>query len=173
MFIHKYNSPLGKITLASDGEKLSGLWFDGQKYFGDTLGKEKPTSKKLAIFDDAKKWLDIYFSGKAPDFTPPLEISGSDFRQAIYKILLAIPFGQVMTYSEIAKAIAKQKGIATMSAQAVGGAVAHNAISIIIPCHRVVGTNGSLTGYSGGFERKKKLLSLEGVDTSKFFVPKL
>ncbi|GFI62277.1 methylated-DNA--protein-cysteine methyltransferase [Clostridiales bacterium] len=127
----------------------------------------------LPIFNQAQKWLDIYFTGKNPDFTPSLNMKTTAFRKAVWEILLTIPYGQTMTYGEIASKIAKQSGLTRMSAQAVGGAVAHNSISLIIPCHRVVGTNGSLTGYAGGINKKIQLLELEGVDVSNFFVPKL
>ncbi len=157
--------------MASDGTALIGLWFDGQKYFADLLDTEYE-EKTLPIFEQADKWLDIYFSGKAPDFTPPLHMKTTEFRVAVWEIILTIPFGQTMTYGQIADKIAKQKGISRMSAQAVGGAVGHNSISLIIPCHRVVGTNGSLTGYAGGIEKKVKLLELEGTDMDSFFVPK-
>ena len=170
-YIYKYKSPLGYITLASDGESLIGLWFDDQKYFADTLN-ENHEEKLLPIFKETNKWLDLYFSGKIPDFTPHLLIKTTEFRKAVWKILLTIPYGQTMTYGEIAKIIAKQKGLSRMSAQAVGSAVSHNSISLIIPCHRVVGTNGSLTGYAGGLDKKIKLLTLEKVDLSKLFVPK-
>ena len=170
-YIYYYDSPLGGITVSSDGSEILGLWFDGQKYFGDTLPKEYE-EKDLPIFEEAKRWLDIYFSGEAPDFTPPLKIDTTPFRKAVWEIMLTIPFGQTMTYGEIADRIAKQKGIAKMSAQAVGGAVGHNAISLIIPCHRVVGSNGSLTGYAGGIEKKVQLLTMEKIDMSAFFVPK-
>ncbi len=170
-YIHHYVSPLGGITTASDGTALTGLWFDGQKYFADSLdtGYEE---KDLPIFEQADRWLDIYFSGKAPDFTPPLHMKTTEFRKAVWEIMLTIPFGKTMTYGEIADKIAKQKGISRMSAQAVGGAVGHNSISLIIPCHRVVGTNGSLTGYAGGIDKKVKLLELEGANMGNFFVPK-
>lgn len=158
--IHHYESPLGGITLASDGEYLSGLWFDGQKYFGSTLGKA-PVRKALPVFDRTKEWLDIYFSGKAPDFTPPLSLNATPFRKAVWEILLTIPFGQTMTYKEIADKIAERLSRQHMSAQAVGGAVGHNPISLIIPCHRVVGSDGSLTGYAGGIEKKRRLLEME------------
>ena len=170
-YIYKYNSPLGTITLASNGEALTGLWFDGQKYFGDTLSKEYKT-QNLLIFNETIKWLDIYFSGKNPDFTPKMFIDASHFRRSVWEMLLAIPYGKIMTYGAIANKIAKQKGFKIMSAQAVGGAVEHNPISIIVPCHRVIGKNGSLTGYAGGIERKIKLLELERVDMSGLFVPK-
>lgn len=160
-YIHHYDSPLGGITLASDGEALTGLWFDGQKYFGSTLSADHEV-KSLPVFEQTKKWLDIYFSGKAPDFTPPLSVGTTAFRQAVWDILLTIPFGQTMTYREIADRIAAQKGLAHMSAQAVGGAVGHNPISLIIPCHRVIGTDGSLTGYAGGTDKKLWLLTMEG-----------
>ncbi len=169
-YIHHYNSPLGGITLASDGEALIGLWFDEQKYFGDTLSQEY-NEQNLPVFEQTDKWLDIYFSGKAPDFTPPLNMKTTAFRKAVWEIMLTIPFGQTMTYGQIADEIAKQKGLSKMSAQAVGGAVGHNSISLIIPCHRVVGTNGSLTGYAGGVDKKVELLTLEKADMSKFFVP--
>lgn len=169
-YIHYYNSPLGGITLASDGENLTGLWFDDQKYYGDTLA-EHYEEKNLPVFEQTDKWLDIYFSGKEPDFIPPLSMNTTPFRKAVWEIMLTIPYGQTMTYGQIAEKLAKQKGIPTMSAQAVGGAVGHNSISLIIPCHRVVGTNGSLTGYAGGISKKEKLLIMEKADMSAFFIP--
>ena len=170
-YIHHYDSPLGGITEASDGEKLTGLWFDGQKYFADALDAEYE-EKPLPIFELTDKWLDIYFSGREPDFIPPLYMKTSEFRKAVWEIMLMIPYGKTMTYGEIAEKLANDRGIARMSAQAVGGAVGHNSISLIIPCHRVVGTNGSLTGYAGGVDKKVKLLQLEKTDMSTFFVPK-
>lgn len=146
--------------MASEGTALIGLWFEGQKYFADSI-KEECTEKYLDIFDDTSRWLDIYFSGKEPDFTPKILITGTPFRKSVAEIMLTIPYGKTMTYGEIANVIAKEKGIAKMSAQAVGGAVGHNSISIIIPCHRVVGTNGRLTGYAGGLDKKIQLLKLE------------
>ena len=166
----KYDSPVGGITIASNGEALAGLWFDGQKYFGDTLPQEY-TEKNLPIFNESIRWLDTYFSGKNPGFTPVLSFDSSPFRETVWKMLLAIPYGKTVTYGEIAEKIAAEKGIERMSAQAVGGAVGHNPISIIVPCHRVVGTNGSLTGYAGGIGTKVKLLELEKTDMSGFFVP--
>ncbi len=170
-YINHYNSPLGGITLASNGKELTGLWFDNQKYFGNTLSKEYE-EKELPIFYETYKWLDIYFSGRKPDFTPPLYMKTTEFRKNVWEIMLTIPYGQTMTYGQIAEIIAKQKGLPKMSAQAVGGAVGHNSISLIIPCHRVVGTNGNLTGYAGGIDKKIKLLTMEKADMSQFFIPK-
>ena len=170
-YTHHYESPFGGITLASDGEALTGLWFDGQKYFADTLDAEHEESR-LSVFADADRWLNIYFSGKAPDFTPKLRMRATAFRRTVWKILLSVPFGQTITYGQIADRIAGRAGAGRMSAQAVGGAVAHNPISLIIPCHRVVGANGSLTGYAGGMDKKMKLLRLEHADMNGLFVPK-
>lgn len=167
----RYNSPLGGILLAVDEIGLTGLWFDGQKYFARNLPAER-TEQETSVLAEAKRWLDIYFSGREPDFLPPLHPIGSAFRQAVWTILLQIPYGQTTTYGEIARQLAGTAGLSRMSAQAVGGAVGHNEISIIIPCHRVVGTSGSLTGYAGGIERKVKLLELEQTDMTGFFVPK-
>jgi len=170
VYTQHYTSPLGGITMASDGAALMGLWFDGQKYFADSI-KGECQEKSLAIFNDTARWLDIYFSGNEPDFMPKININGTPFRKSVAEIMLTIPYGKTMTYGEIARKIAEQRGCAKMSAQAVGGAVGHNSISIIIPCHRVVGTNGSLTGYAGGIDRKIQLLKLEHADMSKLFVP--
>ena len=158
--IQQYQSPLGGILLAADEVGLVGLWFEGQKYFANTLpvGHCAQTTPILA---EAKRWLDIYFAGKEPDFTPPLQPAGSAFQQAVWQILLQIPYGQTMTYGEIARRMAEIRKVPHMSAQAVGGAVGHNPIGIIIPCHRVVGADGSLTGFGGGIETKKALLELE------------
>ena len=169
-YIHHYDSPLGGITLASDGNALTGLWFDGQKYFGDTLNQTYE-EKNLPVFVQTEQWLDKYFSSRESDFTPPLLLKTTPFRKMIWEILLTIPYGKTMTYGEIARQAAQRMGLPRMSSQAVGGAVGHNAISIIIPCHRVVGSNGNLTGYAGGVDKKIKLLQLEGIDISRFFVP--
>lgn len=166
-----YDSPLGGITLASNGKALIGLWFDGQKYFADTLEKES-IEKELPIFQDTRRWLDTYFSGKAPDFALELDMICSEFRKAVWEVMLSIPYGHTMTYGEIAAEIAEKRGLEHMSAQAVGGAVGHNSISLIIPCHRVVGMNGSLTGYAGGIDKKIWLLEHESVDMDGFFRPK-
>ena len=170
-YINHYSSPLGKITLASNGNELIGLWFEGQKYFGSTLNGEYK-QKSLPVFEQTAKWLDVYFSGKNPNITPPLFLSSTSFRNEVWKILLAIPYGSVITYGGIADIMAKKRGAENMSAQAIGGAVGHNPISIIVPCHRVVGTDGSLTGYAGGVDIKEKLLKFENVDMSMLFVPK-
>ncbi|NPD90858.1 methylated-DNA--[protein]-cysteine S-methyltransferase [Xylanibacter muris] len=158
-YIRHYTSPIGEMTMASNGEALTGLWFDGQKYFADTLCS-KHYERNLPVFTQTCRWLDIYFSGKSPGFIPPLLMKTTDFRKRIWEILLTIPFGQTMTYGEIAGIIARKSG-KNMSAQAVGGAVGHNSISLIIPCHRVIGSDGSLTGYAGGMEKKKWLLEME------------
>lgn len=170
-YVQHYDSSLGGILLAADESGITGLWFDGQKYFARDLPAERVEQNTPALAE-AKRWLDIYFTGREPDFTPPLHPIGSGFRQAVWNILLQIPYGQTTTYGEIARQLAAKQGLARMSAQAIGGAVGHNEISIIIPCHRVVGTNGSLTGYAGGIDRKVKLLELEHTDMSGFFVPK-
>lgn len=170
-YVSHYDSPLGGITISGNGRELTGLWFDGQKYFGDTLPKAYE-KKNCPVFELTKNWLDVYFSGRAPAFTPPLKMETTPFRKAVWEIMLTIPFGQTMTYGEIADKLARQKGLTSMSAQAVGGAVGHNSISLIIPCHRVVGTNGSLTGYAGGIKKKVRLLTMEQADMSRFFVPK-
>lgn len=162
-YIYKYISPLGKITLAGENNCLIGLWIEGQKYFASSL-KTEPDEKLLPVFINTIKWLDIYFSGQAPDFTPPLNPKGTPFQLLVWETLLKIPYGETVTYKYIAHKIALKKGISRMSAQAVGVAAGHNPISIIIPCHRVVGSNGSLTGYAGGIDRKLKLLSLEKAD---------
>ena len=155
-----YSSPVGEILLASDGEGLTGLWFEGQKYFVLRLDKEHE-EKEISLFEQAKRWLDIYFGGEEPDFTPPLHFTGTAFQKEVWEILCGIPYGQTMTYKEIAERMAAKRGLPHMSAQAVGGAVGHNPIGIIIPCHRVVGADGSLTGFGGGIETKKALLELE------------
>ena len=162
-YISHYPSPIGNMLLAADEMGLTGLWFEGQKYFALDLDKE-PEEKEIPLFEKVKQWLDIYFSGREPDFTIPLHFTGTDFQNEVWEILCTIPYGHTITYGEIAKRIASKKGLPRMSAQAVGGAVGHNRISIIVPCHRVVGADGSLTGYAGGIEKKAKLLKLEKVN---------
>lgn len=169
-YTKRYMSPVGVILLAADDAGLTGLWFEGSKYFAAELPKAH-IEQDTPVLLETIQWLDVYFAGKEPDFTPPLHLIGSDFRQAVWNILLSIPYGRTMTYGQIAKQLAKNTGIEKMSAQAVGGAVGHNPISIIVPCHRVVGTNGSLTGYAGGLDKKIALLELEKADTARFFPP--
>lgn len=163
-YTNKYKSPLGEITLASDGDHLTGLWFDGQKYFATTLSEENQ-ERDLPIFEQTKEWLDCYFMGKVPGFTPPIHLEDTPFRLAVWDLLSKIPYGKVVTYKDLAREIAQQKGLSSMSTQAIGGAVGHNPISIIIPCHRVVGSDGSLTGYAGGIDKKKSLLQIERDDS--------
>ena len=171
IYTSNYASPLGGILLAADEIGMRGLWFDGQKYFARDLPAER-IEQNTPVLMEAERWLDIYFAGKDPDFVPPLHPVGSPFRQAVWEILLQIPYGKTVTYGDISKQLAEKTGLERMAAQAVGGAVGHNEISIIIPCHRVVGTNGSLTGYAGGIDKKIRLLELEKADMSRLFVPK-
>lgn len=170
-YIYRYDSPLGPIWMASDGDALIGLWLEGQKYFLQTLGPDV-REEELPIFRQTAAWLDAYFAQQSgneeavpalPEL-PRLAPRGSEFRQRVWKLLLEIPYGEVTTYGALAKRLAEESGRASMSAQAVGGAVGHNPISILIPCHRVVGSDGSLTGYAGGIEKKAALLRLEGYD---------
>lgn len=162
IYVNEYNSPVGRMIIADDGEKLVGVWFDGQKYFmagvsGETVKKETPVSLYT------KKWLDDYFSGKEREYSLPLETKNvSAFRKTVLNALKKIPFGKTATYGEIAKSIEKERG-KRVSARAVGGAVGHNPFSIIIPCHRVLGANGKITGYAGGVDKKVALLNHEGV----------
>lgn len=155
-----YASPLGGMLLAADDTGLTGLWFEGQKHFARGLD-DAHEERSLPLFDEAKRWLDVYFSGREPDRLPLLRYARTPFQTAVCELLLAIPYGQTTTYGALAAALARQTGRAHISAQAVGGAVGHNPISLMIPCHRVVGANGSLTGYAGGLTRKERLLALE------------
>lgn len=170
-YISHYQSPIGGILLAADDIGLTGLWFEGQKYFGAHL-REGRKEKEIPLFETVKHWLDIYFTGREPDIFVPLHLVGTDFQQEVWGILRAIPYGRTRTYGEIAREVAQKRGAKRMSAQAAGGAVGHNPVSVIVPCHRVVGTNGSLTGYAGGIEKKVKLLELEGIDLTPFSIPK-
>ncbi|MCM1188215.1 MAG: methylated-DNA--[protein]-cysteine S-methyltransferase [bacterium] len=170
-YTSEYESPLGRILLAADEAGLTGLWFEGQKYFALYLDAEHE-EKKLPVFDQAAEWLDLYFLGREPDFKVPLHFTGSAFQNEVWEILCKIPYGQTVTYGAIARQLAEKRGLAGMSPQAVGGAVAHNEISVIVPCHRVVGANGSLTGYAGGIDKKIALLKLEKGYRDTFFVPK-
>lgn len=168
-----YKSPLGDIVLASNEDSIIGLWIGMQRYIDKTMPKDMEEKDDLPILKEGISWLDAYFAGKNPSlsglaFAP----MGTDFRQRVWKILLEIPYGHLTTYGEIAKEVAKDMGKESMSAQAVGGAVGHNPISIIIPCHRVIGSDRSLTGYASGIDNKIKLLKHENVDiTSLIFTP--
>ena len=165
-------SPVGPLLLAGREDGLIGLWLEGQKYFGAGLPEQREQREDLPILRSAKEWLDRYFAGDRPAIAElALAPAGSPFRQGVWRILCEIPYGQVTTYAAIAKQMAERMQRKTMSAQAVGGAVGHNPISIIIPCHRVVGTNGSLTGYAGGVDKKRRLLEWEGADLSRLSAP--
>ena len=170
MYLQKYSCPMGQLLLAADDSALVQLRFDAEKQLG-SLPKDI-SFVETPVLQATKRWLNIYFSGQEPDFMPPLRPTGTDFQQKVWQLLRQIPYGETTTYGEIARALAVQQGQSRMSAQAVGGAVGHNEISIIIPCHRVVGTNGSLTGYAGGIDKKVKLLELEQTDMTRFFMPK-
>lgn len=165
-----YDSILGVLTMVSDGEYLTGLFMDSQQ--SNDFYTNMKFVENLPVFVDTKRWLDIYFSGKEPDFTPKIKTNGSLFREEVWDILRKIPYGTTATYGEIAKEIAQNRGVEKISPQAVGGAVGSNPIGIIIPCHRVVGANGNLTGYAGGLGNKIRLLTLEKADIGKFFIPK-
>ena len=163
LYTHHYLSPLGKLLLAADDVGLTGLWFvENQKHMGEGLSVNAVERPSL-FFDEAVRWLDIYFSGRDPGFTPPLHLTGTRFRNRVGELLLEIPYGKTTTYGALARAIALERGTGCMSGRAVGGAVGHNPISLIVPCHRVIGSDGSLTGYGGGLERKIALLKLEGI----------
>ena len=159
-FIQHYASPLGAILLAADDVGLTGLWFEGQKYFAATLPAEVQTKETPAL-REGRRWLDLYFAGKEPVASPPLHLIGTPFRLSVWKILSEIPYGKTTTYGDIAQRLAQERGLPRLSARAVGSAVGRNPISLIIPCHRVIGRNGRLTGYAGGLHRKASLLAME------------
>lgn len=159
-FIQHYDSPLGAILLAADDVGLTGLWFEGQKYFAATLPTEVQTKETPAL-REGRRWLDLYFAGKEPTTSPPLHLIGTPFRLSVWKILSEIPYGKTTTYGDIAQRLAQERGLPSLSARAVGSAVGRNPISLIIPCHRVIGRNGRLTGYAGGLHRKAYLLAME------------
>ena len=168
----QYNSPIGKILLVSNEQYLIGLWIEGQKYFANTINNQEIKYELTPVLKETTIWLDNYFQGKNPNLkTLPLLPNGSEFQKNVWNILCTIPYGKTMTYGEIANLLSKKKH-SKVSAQAVGNAVGHNPISIIIPCHRVVGKDGNLTGYAGGIDKKIKLLELEGLDMEQFYVPK-
>lgn len=166
-FTMTFPSPLGNLLLAADSRGLTGLWFEGSAHFAQGLDSNhaKQTTELLL---QAQQWLELYFSGMAPAFLPPLHPVGTDFQKTVWSLLLEIPYGQTTTYGALAKAAAERMGRPRMSAQAVGGAVGRNPISILVPCHRVIGADGRLTGYAGGLDRKRFLLRLEGADPGSF-----
>lgn len=165
------NSPLGRLLLASDGKNLTGVWLENQKYYAAGLSETAKHNDSLPVFKQTKNWLDRYFKKQNPQIAElPLAPGGTLFRRQIWRLLCQIPYGEVITYGALAEKLALQTA-KKVSARAVGGAVGHNPISIIIPCHRVVGARGSLTGYAAGLDVKIKLLALEGVDMSGFFSP--
>lgn len=170
LYYKKISSPLGEITLRSNGEFLTGLWFAYDKHYGDKDIQDAQNAE-LPVFELAEKWLAEYFAGREPKVSVPLKLQGSEFQMQVWRLLQDIPYGRLVTYGDIAKKIAAQKGVARMSAQAVGGAVGRNPLCILIPCHRVIGADGSLTGYAGGMWRKVRLLQLEKADISKLTVP--
>ena len=170
-YYFEYQSPIGELIIKSDGRNITWLGLSGQKYAGNVL-QDSVLDCNLQIFVDATQWFDLYFSGVEPSFALSLAPEGTPFRRAVWDILCDIPYGEVITYGDIAKQIAKQQGKVCMSAQAVGGAVGHNPISILIPCHRVLGAGGNLTGFASGIEVKIKLLELEHIDMQYFYMPK-
>lgn len=169
-YIDTFPSPVGDLTISSDGESLTGLWLADQKYFMAEVDKVEQASD-LPIFQKTRAWLDRYFKGKDPGAIPAVNPQGTEFRRRVWELLIEIPYGHLTTYGELAQRMAAEKGIPKMSSRAVGGAVGHNPVSIIIPCHRVVGSNGSLTGYGGGIARKIQLLKLEGIDMDRLSIP--
>ena len=170
-YVSHYESPLGAMTMASDGEHLTGLWFDGQKYDRSTISDEAVVQPLLPVFTQTARWLDAYFEGTDTGFTPPIRVEGSDFKKTVTSIMLSIPFGATSTYARIAAEVAHRMGRKQMSAQAVGGAVGRNPIVLIVPCHRVLASDGSLRGYAGGVDRKERLLEMEGVNVSGLLTP--
>lgn len=175
VILSDYRSPIGNLLIAVKDNKLIGLWMEGQKYYKQNVNEETVVTEDHFMIVKTKKWLDRYFRGDQPSIRElELELIGSDFRKSVWNILMEIPYGSVITYKDIVERLSSDSinGFKKMSAQAVGGAVGHNPISIIIPCHRVVGTNGSLTGYAGGIQKKIYLLNHEHVNMEQLFVPK-
>lgn len=166
-FLCHYDSPFGGITLGSDGEALIGVWFDGQRYFGDAFVDE-PRRRALPIFDDVRRWLDDYFAGNRPVREFPITMRTTPFRRVVWELMAEIGYGETRTYGELARAAASRLGKPIVSAQAVGGAVGRNSFSIVIPCHRVVGSGRRLVGYAAGLEIKARLLAHEDVDVQEF-----
>ena len=163
-YISHFSSPLGELLISSDEAGLTGLWFAGQRYFASTLRAEYEENT-TPLLQETREWLTLYFSGRDPRFTPPLHLLGSPFRLRVWELLLSVPYGETVTYGELARRLSVLHGT-NVSARAVGGAVGHNPISLVVPCHRVLGAKGSLTGYAGGTERKAALLRLEGTETA-------
>ena len=181
IYLDEYKSPVGTLSIASDGEHICGLWLDGQKYYQDKLAERVGSNEDACISGEdaraqapvllqAREWLDTYFTGHDPGELPPLALHGTQFQEQVWQQLTEIPFGVLTTYGSIAKALEQERG-GRVSARAVGVAVGRNPVSIIVPCHRVIGAGKSLTGYAGGIERKIKLLELEGIDTSSLIIP--
>ena len=173
LFTATHPSPLGELTLACREDALVGLWFTRQEFLTATAGDAVEENPGVPLLRLARGWLDAYFAGRRPaPGAVPLAPVGTPFRQLVWKLLRAIPYGECVTYGDIARETASALGKEHMSSRAVGGAVGHNPLSIIIPCHRVVGTGGNLTGYGGGIDRKIRLLELEGVDMRRFSLPR-
>lgn len=169
----EYDSPVGRLTLASDGTAVCGLWLEGQKYHGATIPAALESNPDAQPFDALRSWLDAYFSGDRPRIADvPLAPLGSEFQRLVWRLLTKIPYGEVTTYGALADQVARERGGRRTAPLAIGGAVGHNPVSILIPCHRVVGADGSLTGYAGGLARKTWLLEHEGVDMAALYVPK-
>lgn len=165
-YVHRYLSPLGGMTMVSDGRALTALAFDGSAYPPDV--RAAAGNDRLPVFAITEKWLDTYFTGQIPDAAPPLSPHGTPFQEAVWRILLTVPYGRTTTYGAIAAQIARERALPRMSAQAVGGAVGRNPIALIIPCHRVIGADGSITGYAAGTERKSRLLAMERTHIPRF-----
>lgn len=166
-YTRKYNSPIGLLTLASDGDRLTGLWIEGQAYF-PKIDQTVLKKDDLPIFHETISWLETYFQGENPGFIPPISLKGTEFRKQVWNVLAEIPYGELITYGEIARQVSQIKNGKYVSPRAVGGAVGHNPISIIIPCHRVIGVDNRLTGYAGGLDVKIKLLEYEKIDSSRY-----
>lgn len=174
LYASYYKSPIGNLLIATKNNKIVGLWLENQKYYLSKFKEEIQIDDNLKIITKTKKWLDCYFAKKKPSISDlELDIEGSEFQKLVLQKLINIPYGEISTYKKIATEIAKDKNLKSISSQAVGSAIAHNPISIIIPCHRVIGTNGNLTGYAGGINNKIYLLNHEGVNTTNFSLPKI
>lgn len=171
LFTTSYQAPFCRITMSSNGKQLTGLWLDKQESLTPSSFPLPENTTISDIFKPAETWLDCYFEGKCPGFTPDLTLDGTPFQLEVWNLLKTIPYGETVCYKDIAREIARIRKIKCMSAQAVGRAIGQNPISLIIPCHRVIGSNGNLTGYAGGIHNKLRLLTLEGVSPSRLFMP--